>query len=172
MAKVEASKIELTKKTIDILNSIVRKQNSPQCLVKRAQIILLSGEGIGNKPIARELGIDRRVARHWRNKWYNHAQTIAEAESANLNDKDFTEYILNILSDEQRSGAPAKFTAEQVVQIVTIACETPSDSNREISHWTPREIADEAVKRNIVDTISARSVGRFLKSGRNQTASK
>jgi putative transposase len=39
-----------------------------------------------------------------------------------------------------------------------------------MSHWTPRELADEAGKRGIVGTISKRHVGRFLKSGRSQAA--
>jgi putative transposase len=172
MPQVEASKIVLTNRVIDLLNSIIRKQNSSQCIVKRARIILLAAQGIGNKPISRELGVDRRVVRHWRNKWYNSSETISEAESKHLNDKDFTQLILDILSDEQRSGAPATFTAEQILKIVAIACETPADSDREVSHWTPREIAEEAIKRNIVETISTRSVERFLKSGRNQTSSK
>jgi putative transposase len=53
---------------------------------------------------------------------------------------------------------------------MAIACEPPERSGRPISHWTPREIAAEAIKRDIVDTISERHVGRFLKSGRPQTA--
>ncbi len=57
------------------------------------------------------------------------------------------------------------FSAEQVVQIVALACEPPPDSDRPVSHWTPRELAEEAVTRHIVPTISPRSVGRFLKRG-------
>src|SRR5262249_16415944 len=67
-------------------------------------------------------------------------------------------------------GAPATFSAEQWCQIIALACEPPEASGRPISHWTPRELADEACKRAIVPTISARHVGRFLKSGRAQTA--
>ncbi|WP_330217256.1 helix-turn-helix domain-containing protein [Paenibacillus durus] len=55
------------------------------------------------------------------------------------------------------------FTEEQVVQIVAIACEDPKDCGRPISHWTPREVRDEAVKRGIVPAISVTQVGRFLK---------
>jgi putative transposase len=169
MPKVEASKIVLTNIVTDLLNSIIRKQNSSQCIVKRARIVLLAAQGIGNNPISRELDIDRRVVRHWRNKWHSFTNRITKAESEGLTDKDFTQLILSILSDEQRPGAPATFTPEQKTKILAIACEIPADHNREISHWTPREIADEAVKRNIVKSVSTRSVGRFLKSGGNQT---
>jgi len=50
---------------------------------------------------------------------------------------------------------------EQVVEIV--AQETPEASSASRRHWTPAELAVEAVKRGIVERISVRSVGRFLK---------
>jgi hypothetical protein len=50
-----------------------------------------------------------------------------------------------------------------VVQIVALACENPKASGYPVSHWSPRELATEAVKRGIVEKISPRSIGRFLK---------
>ena len=44
--------------------------------------------------------------------------------------------------------------SEQIVQIVAVACEQPASSGRPISHWTPRELAAELVKRG-------RSAGDF-----------
>ena len=79
--------------------------------------------------------------------------------------------IATVLTDTPRPGTPATFTAAQIVQIVAVACEPPEESGRPISHWTPREVADEVRKRGIVETISTRSVGRFLKSGRSTAAS-
>ena len=75
-----------------------------------------------------------------------------------------------ILADEPRSGTPATFGPEQVCQIVALACEPPEASERPITHWTPRELADEAVQRGIVPGISPSSVGRFLKGGRTSAA--
>ena len=66
-----------------------------------------------------------------------------------------------------RPGAPARITAEQRCQIEALACEQPEDSERPISHWTGREIADEIMKRGIVEQISARHAGRLLKRGRS-----
>ncbi len=79
--------------------------------------------------------------------------------------------LVMVLSDEQRPGGPGKFSLEQVVQIVAVACEQPTSSRRPISHWTPRELAAEVVKRGIVEEISPRSVGRNLKRGNAATAS-
>ena len=49
------------------------------------------------------------------------------------------------------------------MQIVALACEAPKASEHPVSHWTPTELATEAVKRHIVKKISPRSVGRFLR---------
>ena len=45
---------------------------------------------------------------------------------------------------------------------MAIAGEPPEVSERPIRHWTPRELAAEAIKRGIVETISERHVGRFF----------
>jgi putative transposase len=87
-------------------------------------------------------------------------------EADESSDKALTTVIVEALTDHPRSGTPATFTPEQIVQIVAVACEDPRDSGRPVSHWTPREVAEEVRKRGIVEAISTRSVGRFLKSGR------
>lgn len=79
------------------------------------------------------------------------------------------EAILDALSDAPRPGAPAKFTTEQVSQIVAVACEPPDLSGRPINHWTVRELRDEVLARKIVETISRAQVGRILQSAALQT---
>ena len=71
--------------------------------------------------------------------------------------------ITAVLTDEPRPGAPAKFTPEQVTQILAIACEPPAESGRPITHWTAFELADEVIKRGIVVSISVTQVGRYLR---------
>ncbi|HTI15995.1 MAG TPA: helix-turn-helix domain-containing protein, partial [Dictyobacter sp.] len=56
-----------------------------------------------------------------------------------------------------------RITAEQRCQIVALACEAPSD--RPISHWTGKEIAEEIMQRGIVTQISQRHAARLLKKG-------
>jgi transposase len=75
-----------------------------------------------------------------------------------------------VLADAPRSGAPATFSPEQIVQLVAVACEPPEQSGRPIDHWTARELADEVKKRGLVPDISPRTAGRFLKRGRPATA--
>jgi putative transposase len=66
------------------------------------------------------------------------------------------------LGDLPRAGCGGTFTAEQIAQIVAVACEPPEDSGRPVSHWTPRALADEVIRRGIASSISVRRVGRFL----------
>jgi transposase len=69
------------------------------------------------------------------------------------------------LEDDGRSGTPSKFTAEQLTQIIAVACESPEESDRPVTHWTPSELADEVKQRGIVESISPRHVDRVLKRG-------
>jgi len=48
------------------------------------------------------------------------------------------------------------------LQLFAIACEPPQSYGRPISHWTPRELADEVIKQGIVESISPRHVGRLM----------
>jgi putative transposase len=66
------------------------------------------------------------------------------------------------LQDAERSGAPAKFDMEQVIQLFALACDNPEHYERPISHWTAQELAAEMVKLGIVESISPRHVGRLL----------
>jgi transposase len=72
--------------------------------------------------------------------------------------------LKDCLQDAPRSGRSPHFTPLNVVSIISIACEKPEDSGRPISSWTPREIADEASKRQIVTSISVSHVARMMRS--------
>ena len=126
----------------------------------------MSAENLNNSEIARNLTTDRELVRRWRNRWILKQSKLIEAEEEKLTDKEITKIIVEILSDEYRSGTPATFTPEQIAQIVSIALEKPEDSGIPITNWSTTTIAKEAEKRSIVKSISERSVGRFLKMKR------
>jgi transposase len=137
------------------LLTLIRAHTTPQHFSFRAHIILQLAEGHNAREVARHLGTSRVTVRRWRRHWLARpAGSVSER-----------------LQDAPRPGAPATFAVEQWCQIMALACEPPEDSERPISHWTPREVAAEAIKRGIVAAISERHVGRFFKSGRAQTAS-
>ncbi len=151
-----------------VLERLLRQHSCPQVLVCRGKIVLAAAAGQRNEQIARQLSCSPTTVRLWRARW---AEAQAHLLAVEADERELHTTIGSVLADQERPGAPHTFTAEQIVQIIALACTPPSDSGRPIDAWTPRELADEAIKRKIVSTISARSVGRFLKTSRSQTAS-
>jgi putative transposase len=136
------------------------------------RIVLEAASGASNTPIAGLLGIDRGQVRTWRKRWLECAPRLIAAEEKvgeDVDDRDgsskgvlITAVVEEVLADEPRPGRPPTFTPEQLLRIVALACENPrEESGRPITHWSTPELADEAVKRGIVESISPRSVGRF-----------
>jgi len=93
-------------------------------------------------------------------------KTVSQWQARWLAGSDCSAPAAERLSDVARCGAPARITAEQICAIVALACERPAESDRPVTHWSQQELADEAMKRGIVERISQRSVGRFLKKNR------
>lgn len=165
-----AAKIIITERQQVVLQTRTRSSTCTQARAQRARMILLAFDGLDNEDIADRIGCERHAVGIWRRRWAAAFQRLVlieccEKESALPNAID------DLLSDAPRSGCPGKFTAEQVCQILAVACEPPEDSGRPVTHWTPRELADEVQQRGIVESISARQVGRFLKDGRTPAAS-
>jgi putative transposase len=152
------------------VEQIARRQTNPQRLVRRAQLLLAMDAGAHNSQIARQMHRNRGTVCVWRHRWLALPPQLAQGEAEGLNEKALTLLLEEVLTANPRLGAPATLTAEQLVQMVAVACAPPAASGRPISHWTPREVADAVRTRGIVDTISTRSVGRFVQSGRWEAA--
>jgi len=167
----KAAKVVITERQKEVLETIMRQPTSPQRLATRARIVLLGFERWRNEEIAREVDLCAACVGFWRRRWaraFERLVAVECSEGIKALRKAIEEDVLN---DERRSGSPGKFTAEQVTQILALACEPPEKSGRPVTHWTPTELADEARKRGFLASISARQVGRFLKSGPAQAAS-
>ena len=155
------SAIVLSDRLLAVVEHLTRGHTSAQRLVRRLTIVLAAASGLNNDPIARHLGLHRSTAQIWRMRWLAAATRLEAAVTTGDDDRLLARLVEDALDDAPRAGAPPTFTAEQVVQIVALACEPPPGSDRPVSHWTPREGADDAVVRSIVSAISPRSVGRF-----------
>ena len=159
--------ISLTAVERELLQQLVRRHKTPRQIALRARIVLgIDKNGWNNSQAARHLRLKRDTVILWRGRWLENAGRLGAAQRADAAPRDLEELVFEILWDRDRPGTPPKFTPEQVAQILALACETPEESERPVSHWTPRELADEAIKRGIVESISPRQVGRFLKGGR------
>jgi transposase len=148
MARLAADPVIVLPEQREALEQLVRTHSTPQQLAMRAHIILQADEGVDVRESARELDVWPKTVRYWRKRWRRAPDRQSAPER---------------LADAPRSGAPATFTPEQVCAVIAMTCEKPSESDRPISHWSQREIADEAMRRDLVPSISQRSVGRFLK---------
>jgi len=136
------------------LEKLISRHTIGQQVAIRGRIILAAAEGTPNVHIGKELGITLDMVRLWRKRWLQ-LQPIA------LDDLSIEER----LQDLPRPGAPARISADQLSQIVALACEKPEESERPITHWSSREIADEIIQRGILDHISPRHAARLLKRG-------
>ncbi|MCP4475118.1 MAG: IS630 family transposase [Gammaproteobacteria bacterium] len=125
-------------------------------------MILRSLEGLSPGRVAERLTLRRNTVKKWVKRWNSaEPKLVALIESgakpAKLRDK-----IREVLADAARSGAPRKLPLETVTLVIALACENPQDSGRPISHWTSRELADEASKREGIGRISHSTVKRIL----------
>jgi putative transposase len=142
------------------LERLVCAHKTGQALVRRARVVLLAAMEYSNVEIARLVPMDEEAVGLWRRRWVAWRGTpLAEVSVADR------------LADAPRPGAVSRLSPEQVCQIIALACEQPSGSDRPISHWSHRELADEIVRRGITDRISPRHASRLLKSGRPAAAS-
>ncbi len=157
----KAAKIVLTEKQKTELEYIKRSRTAQQRWIQRAEIILLSADGMSNSEISSRLGLDRQQVGLWRRRWQQ-SQAALLAVELNETRAELRRAIEDTLSDAPRSGSPGKFTPDQFVEIVAVACEEPKLSNRPIDYWTRRELQDEIVKRGIVPSISQSHIGNVL----------
>lgn len=127
---------------------MVRAHSTPQQVARRARIVLLAnGEGLSNQAIADAMGIYKADVSIWTRRWVERG----------------LEPVMDRLRDRPRPGRPDTITAEQWCRIFALACEPPQAHDRPITHWTSRELADEAVKQGIVERLSDGHLRKVLK---------
>ncbi len=157
----KAAKIQLTERQYEVLQQIRRSTIAPQRLVQRVEVILMAFAGMLNATIAQKVGLTRKQVGLWRRRWQQSFEALVAIECRETQ-AELRRTIEDVLSDAPRSGSTGSFTAEQVTQILAVACEPPEQSGRPIDRWTHRELAEEVVLRGIVPSISVSQVGRYL----------
>src|SRR5215468_1746163 len=114
------------------LRALVRSHSMPHALVRRAQIVLLSGEGSSNRGVARRCGVSAPVVSHWRRR--------------------YQERGLAGLHDELRPGRPRTHDDEQVAELLRLVAQRkPEHATR----WSVRTAAEAT-------GISKSTVGRYF----------
>ena len=158
----KAAKTNLTTKMCEMLHQISSSRSIGNAVVTRARIILMAFEKANNQTIARRLGVCAKMVGLWRRRWRDSFSALLQMQFTEC-EAAFQRAIIECLSDAPRSGSPGKFTPEQIVGLIGIACEPPEKSGRPVTSWTGNELADESQKRGLVDSISASHVNRILR---------
>jgi transposase len=140
--RVRACPVTVTSVVRRVLTRRARGQKTPYRDKVRAQIVLLAARGWPNTQIAEELGITVDTVRTWRGRF------AAEGLAG--------------LVDRARSGRPSRFSAVQVAQVKSLACELPARAGAPLSRWSCPELAREAVSQGVAEAISASTVRRWL----------
>jgi putative transposase len=167
MAKPSAPQITIPTGVYPILEKIIKSGKEEKRLVTRALFIVRMADGKPNTQIGLEFKVQSKTVKKWRARWLEgeeclHQMVIAE-QSERQKNKDLEHQVRKIMSDQERSGTPMTYTAEQYCQVLQVALEPPAQSGRPINDWSSWELAEEVNKRGICERISASQVGRFLK---------
>ena len=157
-----AAKVQLTTRMEEVLRQLSVSRKIGNAIVSRARIILMGFQKYHNQAIARELGFCAKTVGIWRRRWRDSFAALLRMQFTE-NEAAFARAIMECLSDAPRTGSPGKFTAEQIVGIIGIACEPPEKSGRPVTSWTGSELADEASQRGLVVSISESHVNRILR---------
>jgi transposase len=158
-----AAKVVISERQQEVLRKMSTATTLAKRLVQRASIILLAFAGLSNEDIARRVGLERHQIGVWRRRWQRAFNNLVRIECTEDAAAALRHAIETVLTDEPRPGCPGKFTAEQITLLFALACEPPEKSGLPITHWTGAELAAEAVKRGIVESISASQVNRLLR---------
>ena len=106
-----------TKKQLEVM---ANSRSLPYAQVRRAQIILMSAQGLTNTAIAEKVGLSIKMVGTWRQR--------------------FVDQGLMGLYDQPRAGAPRKISDEQVALLIE---KTLRKTPKGATHWTCRSIAKE-----------------------------
>lgn len=158
----KAAKIQLTTCMQQILRQLASSRSLGQDIVARVDMILMAFEKDSNQTIGGQLGCSAKTVGKWRRRWRDSFEALLAMQFTE-NRAAFRRAIMECLRDAPRRGSPGKFSAEQIVALIGIACEPPENSGRPVTSWTGRELADEVQKRGVMDSISASHVNRILR---------
>ena len=120
-----------------LLEAIVADRNAKQKHVKRAKVILATGEGCGTNEIMRRSELSKPVVWRWQERFMQ-------------------EGVAGLLRDKTRKPGKKPLPAETVQRVVDLAL---GAAPGEVTHWTGRMLAKAA-------GVSLRSVQRILEANR------
>ncbi len=134
--------IVLTAGERQVLTARARRARGEQRDVLRARIVLAAADGQHNTSVADRFVVTVDTVRKWRGR--------------------FAVGRLAGLDDRPRSGRPRTFPAVAAAEVKAMACALPAETGVPLARWSCAELATEAVKRAVVEAVSASTVRRWL----------
>jgi len=153
--------IKVSEQQKAILEEISKSRTKAARLVERAKIILLGSEQVSGKEISEKIELSRSQVWVWRKRWSEVQGELEKQEQEGLSVKEESKRIEGILDDRARAGGPAKFEVETILKILLVAQEEPEESGRPVSHWTPRELRQEVLKRSFFKNEGSLKPSRY-----------
>ena len=154
--------IELDDSEHGILTKIYHKRSVPEFIKQRIRAVLAAASGWQNKEIATKHGLEVHFIGMWRNRFAKHHRCWKQTD-APLRPAMNETLILGWFADQKGRGRKETITPEQRTKIAAMSLESPEQSGLPVTQWTLALLADEAIRRGIVDTISVSSVRTILK---------
>ncbi|MDE9495332.1 hypothetical protein KKJ09_17535 [Xenorhabdus bovienii] len=85
---------------------------------------MLFASGVSNNRAAKKVELGSKQAGCWRKRWLDNRDRLNAIESTErAHSNNLIKALDTLFSDLHRSGSKPKFSAEQVAQILTVACE-------------------------------------------------
>jgi transposase len=134
-------RVTLTEQERERLRALTRKGKPSARAVRRAQPLLLAGEGHTDEVIAAAL--------------HSGLSTVARTRQ-----RFVEEGLEAALADRPRPGPAPKLTPKQQAFVIALACSRPPDGRL---RWTMQLLADRLVELEVIPAISDESIRRLLK---------
>lgn len=141
--KLSPYRVKLNKKRRKRLQQVVRRRTPQHWMVIRAQIVLLSDQGVRNGEIAHRLSLDLQVVRRWLKRY------LAEGFDG--------------MKDRQRKGRPPKIEPKVWQKLATLVVQSPEKFGVPIARWSVRSLRDY-VQERYGWQIGRQSISSFLRS--------
>lgn len=149
-----------------VLVKLIRSPKTSRDTRTRSEICLYAFEFrdlLSVRDLSELVGVSAKTARKHMKRFEQSIEALEACVAEGCWTK-LEQTIDDCLQDAPRSGRPRDLSPVQIISIISIACEKPEACGRPVSKWTSREIADEAVKREIVKKISRSYVAELLRS--------
>lgn len=157
--------------TTTLLNESLRRlkgrYNIGKRIGERVETILLGVGGVSISESARRVSNARDTVKANRRRWQDaYTELVRQVDlfdQGHLSQVQFDIFVESVLEDLPRSGRSKTFTAAQEQEIVALATEEPCDYDIPVNEWTNELLANVAIAKKIVETISTSQVRRILK---------